>query len=77
MSEERFARNGSPLAGKRIPHDWKLMDHTAKRVCLVRNGWAADFYDASRLLALHAQAAVQGRKSKEHRARLAMARFED
>jgi hypothetical protein len=53
------------------------MDHTAKRVCLVRNGWAADFYEASRLLALHAQAAVQGRKAKEHRRRLAMARFED
>jgi hypothetical protein len=77
MSEERFARNGSPLGGKRIPHGWKAMEWPAKCHCLVANGWACDFYEASRRLAEHAGAARQGRKVKEQRRLLAMARFED
>jgi len=80
MNSEFFARNGSPLAGKRIPRDWKWMDALAKRACLVANGWASDFGDAGRVLGLHAQSAVQGRKAKAHReklARMAMARFEN
>lgn len=77
MRGERFADNGSPLAGRVVPRDWKAMDLAAKRACLIANGWALDFYDAGRVLAKHAAAATQGRKAKAARAALAMARWEN
>ena len=77
MSTERFAKNGSPLAGKPVPRDWKAMEPTAKMACLVANGWAPDFYEAGRMLALHGAAARQNRKAKEQRRMLAMARWEN
>jgi hypothetical protein len=77
MTGDRFVENGSPLSGRLVPRDWKLMNPTAKRACLIANGWATDFYDAGRVLAKHAAAAVQGRKAKEARAALAMARWEN
>lgn len=77
MSTERFAKNGSPLGGRPVPRDWKRMDSVAKRICLVSNGWAADFYEAGRVLALHGAAASQNRKAKEQRRLLAMARWEN
>ena len=77
MTGDRFAENGSPLAGRLVPHDWKRMNLSARRACLIANGWATDFYDAGRVLAKHAAAAVQGRKAKAARAALSMARWED
>ena len=77
MTGDRFADNGSPLSGRVVPRDWKRMNLSARRACLIANGWATDFYDAGRVLAKHAAAAVQGRKAKEARAALAMARWED
>jgi hypothetical protein len=77
MKGDRFADNGSPLAGRLVPRDWKAMDPTAKKACLIANGWALDFYDAGRVLAKHSAAATQGRKAKEARRLLAMARWEN
>jgi hypothetical protein len=77
MSWDRFARNGSPLGGRLVPRDWKSMDHQAKQACLVANGWAHDFYDAGRVLALHAAAAMQDRKARCHRAEMARRRWDD
>jgi hypothetical protein len=77
MSGDRFAQNGSPLAGKRVPYDWARMELPAMRACLIANGWATDFRDASRVLALHAHAAREGRKAKAARIEMAQARWED
>ena len=77
MNGDRFVENGSPLAGRLVPRDWKAMDPTAKKACLIANGWAADFYEAGRVLAKHSAAATQGRKAKEARRMLAMARWEN
>lgn len=77
MRAERFIDNGSPLSGRLVPRDWKAMDVTAKKACLIANGWAVDFYDAGRVLAKHSAAATQGRKAKEARRLLLMARWED
>ena len=77
MMGDRFATNGSPLAGRLVPRDWKMMNLAARRACLIANGWATDVYDAGRVLAKHAAAAVQGRKIKQARAALAMSRWEN
>jgi hypothetical protein len=77
MSGDRFARNGSPLAGRVVPHDWAAMDYTAKKACVLANGWAGSFYEAGVVLAQHAAAAVRGRKAKAARVAMAQARWED
>ena len=77
MTAERFARNGSPLAGRVVPRDWKAMEPSAKKACLIANGWAADFYEAGRVLAKHSAAATQCRKAKAARAAIAMARWDN
>ena len=61
MFKDRFARNGSPLAGKVVPRDWSLMDYNAKKSCILANGWAEGFYEAGVVLAQHAEAPVRGR----------------
>jgi hypothetical protein len=77
MFKDRFARNGSPLAGKVVPRDWSLMDYNAKKGCILANGWAGSFYEAGVVLAQHAAAAVSGRKAKAARVAMAQARWED
>jgi hypothetical protein len=74
---DRFARNGSPLAGRVVPRDWARLDFNGKRASLLANGWAADFYEAGRVLALHAAAARAGQKARAARAAAAMARWQD
>jgi hypothetical protein len=69
MKTERFAKNGSPLAGRVVPPDWRDLDPQGKRARCVALGWAGDLYEAGRLLAKHAAAAVQGRKRKAERVR--------
>jgi hypothetical protein len=77
MSGDRFARNGSPLAGKLVPRDWALMDYSAKKACVLANGWAPSFYEAGVVLAKHSWAAREGRKAKAARVEMARARWED
>lgn len=65
----RFSAAGSPLHGRRIPADWRIMDATAKRRALVSYGYAESYEKACRMMGQHAAAVVRARRLKlEHAA---------
>jgi hypothetical protein len=70
---DRFTCPGSPLHGRVVPTDWKLLDPAGKRARCVALGWASDLYDAARLLAKHGAAASKGRKARDAAAERARA----
>jgi hypothetical protein len=77
MKTDRFFTTGSPLRGRAVPRDWRLLDPAGKRARLVALGWAGDLYEAGRVLAKHAAAASAAARAKQERATVANRRWED
>ncbi len=61
-SRPRFSAEGSPLKGKPIPLDWKVMNPTGKRRALVSYGYARSYAHACTIMGQHAAAVTRARR---------------